>query len=160
MASYGKGVENRLRIESDHLDRIRSLAERAYPHECCGILIGPESGERSVEELIEARNQRADSPANRYLISPDFLYEIERKLRGSGRRMIGFFHSHPDTPARPSRYDLEHAWPWYSYLIVSVRKGKAREALSWRLIEDRSGFDPESVEIGRPVGGGRTAGHF
>lgn len=140
-------VESVLRVAAEHLEQIRGLAEQTYPHECCGILIGPEEAAgKAVDEILPARNQRTDSPANRYLITAEFIHEVEKKLRGSKRRIIGFFHSHPDAPARPSQFDREHAWPWYSYLIVSVRKGAAGEASSWRLKEDRSGFHPETVE--------------
>jgi proteasome lid subunit RPN8/RPN11 len=60
--------------------------------------------------------------------------------------VLGFFHSHPDHPARPSAFDLEHAWPYYSYLIVSVVDGKVAGIASWRLAADRTRFDPEPLE--------------
>lgn len=135
-------------IRESHLAQIRSLGERAYPEECCGVLLGrPEGGVKKVEVLLPARNRRTDSAANRYLIEGEFVRAVEKKLCGSDRQIIGFFHSHPDAPARPSQYDRRHAWPWYSYVIVSVKKGEAVETLSWTLLDDRSGFDLEPLEI-------------
>jgi proteasome lid subunit RPN8/RPN11 len=102
---------------------------------------------KSVSELVPAINERTDSLANRYLITADFVQKLEARLRGTDSSIVGFFHSHPDVPARPSAYDQEHAWPWYSYLIVSVIKGEAHEVLNWKLKDDRSAFDPEDIEF-------------
>ncbi len=101
----------------------------------------------TVTQLIPAENQRTDSPANRYLITPDLLNELEKKLKGTDRAIVGFFHSHPDVPAQPSTYDQDHAWPWYSYVIVSVNKGEAGEIHNWKLKDDRSAFDAEKMEL-------------
>lgn len=136
-----------IQLSAMHLERIRGFGEKSYPNECCGILVGRlETDAKRVETLIPARNQRTDSAANRYLIDGEFVNEVERKLRGTGSQIVGFFHSHPDVAARPSTYDREHAWPWYSYLIVSVRGGEAKEALSWTLSDDRSAFEPEPIQ--------------
>lgn len=125
---------------------IRHLAEQTYPHECCGLLVGRVNQDsRRIVAAVAAENKRTDSLHNRYLIDPDWFQKTERKLRGGDKEIVGFFHSHPDAPARPSEFDREHAWPWYSYLIVSVVKGAARELTGWRLREDRSGFEPEEI---------------
>ncbi len=127
---------------------MKQIAQRSYPHECCGILVGSAgAGVKVVGRLVEAENQRSDSPANRYLIEPQFLRRLEEEIRDRGEEIVGFFHSHPDVPARPSSYDRDHAWPWYSYVIVSVKERKVREVLSWQLKEDRSVFEPEAVEF-------------
>lgn len=137
-----------LRLKSDQLEEIKKIAEEAYPHECCGVLAGASDGSiKTVLSLIPAENQRTDSPANRYLIAPEFLHGLEKQLRGAGKDIVGFFHSHPDVAARPSEYDREHAWPWFSYIIVSVRQRQAGEVLNWRLKEDRSAFEPEDLEV-------------
>ena len=137
-----------LQLNSAHADEIRQIGEQTYPHECCGLLVGSLDGEvKIVSRLIPAENERTDSPANRYLITAGFLHETENSLRGSGSAILGFFHSHPDVPAQPSQYDQDHAWPWYSYLIVSVREGESRELLNWKLRDDRSAFEPEGLEI-------------
>jgi proteasome lid subunit RPN8/RPN11 len=91
-------------------------------------------------------NRRTDDP-HRYLISPDDLRLIEARLRSSGQEVMGFYHSHPDHPATPSAFDTEQAWPWYSYIIVGVDRGRAAELASWVLADDRSVMHPESIEV-------------
>ncbi len=136
-----------IRLKKGDLESIKQIAQDTYPHECCGIMVGLVKGDiKSVNELIPAVNEQTDSPANRYLITSDFVQKIEARLRNTDSSIVGFFHSHPDVPARPSAYDQEHAWPWYSYLIVSVMKGQAGEVLNWKLKNDRSAFDPEDID--------------
>ena len=137
-----------IRLKSADIEEIKQIAQKTYPHECCGVMVGSvEDGVKTVTQLIPAENQRTDSPANRYLITPDLLNELEKKLKGTDRAIVGFFHSHPDVPARPSTYDQDHAWPWYSYVIVSVNKGEAGEIHNWKLKDDRSAFDAEKMEL-------------
>ena len=137
-----------IRLKSADIEEIKQIAQKTYPHECCGVMVGSvENGVKTVTELVPAENQRTDSPANRYLITPDLLNELEKKLKGTDRAIVGFFHSHPDVPARPSTYDQDHAWPWYSYVIVSVNKGEAGEIHNWKLRDDRSAFDAEKMEL-------------
>ncbi len=137
-----------IRLKSADIEEIKQIAQKTYPHECCGVMVGSvENGVKTVTQLIPAENQRTDSPANRYLITPDLLNELEKKLKGTDRAIVGFFHSHPDVPARPSTYDQDHAWPWYSYVIVSVNKGQAGEIHNWKLKDDRSAFDAEKMEL-------------
>jgi proteasome lid subunit RPN8/RPN11 len=137
-----------IRLKKDDLESIRQIAQETYPHECCGIMVGSVEGDiKSVRELIPAVNERTDSLANRYLITSDFVQKIEARIRNTDSSIVGFFHSHPDVPARPSVYDREHAWPWYSYLIVSVMKGQAGEVLNWKLKDDRSAFDTEAIDV-------------
>ena len=137
-----------IRLKSADIEEIKQIAQKTYPHECCGVMVGSvENGVKTVTELIPAENQRTDSPANRYLITPDLLNELEKKLKGTDRAIVGFFHSHPDVPARPSAYDQDHAWPWYSYVIVSVNRGQAGEIHNWKLRDDRSAFDAEKMEL-------------
>lgn len=137
-----------IRLKSADIEEIKQIAQKTYPHECCGVMVGSvENGVKTVTQIIPAENQRTDSPANRYLITPDLLNELEKKLKGTDRAIVGFFHSHPDVPARPSTYDQDHAWPWYSYVIVSVNKGEAGEIHNWKLKDDRSAFDAEKMEL-------------
>jgi proteasome lid subunit RPN8/RPN11 len=84
------------------------------------------------------------------LIDPQDQLKVEKDARQRGLEVLGYYHSHPDHPARPSNYDREHAWPWYSYVILAVEKGEAKELTSWVLAEDRSGFAVEPVELLKP----------
>jgi proteasome lid subunit RPN8/RPN11 len=138
-----------LRIGKDDLARIHAHGESAYPEECCGVLIGREGkdGDSAIVERIEAAdNERVDSRHNRYVISPQSLLKAQREARASGLDIVGYYHSHPDHPARPSEFDREHAWPGTSYVIVSVEKGKAVDCRSWRLRDDRAAFEEESLD--------------
>ena len=137
-----------LRLPARESERIRAHLARVYPDEGCGVLLGRDAdGARDVVGIMAFENRREDSPHNRYLIAPEQFLVAERTAREAGLDVIGFFHSHPDHPARPSAFDLEHAWPYYSYLIVSVERGEARAARSFRLADDRSRFEEEPLEL-------------
>lgn len=131
------------------MESIRSEAEAGYPYEICGFLLGSrESDALRVDEARPAGNARTDSAGTtRYRIEPDVYRAVEREADRAGSEIVGFYHSHPDAPARPSEYDLDHAWPSVAYLIVSVREGEAGEATGWRLTDDRTRFDPIELEI-------------
>lgn len=145
-------------------ERIRAHLCRVYPDEGCGVLLGRDGDAREVAGIVPLENRNQDSPHNRYLVGPEQFLAADRAARGAGLEVIGFFHSHPDHPPRPSAFDLQNAWPYYSYLIVNVTRGEAGEARSWRLADDRSRFEEERVEIReggadsgraeRPGGGG------
>jgi proteasome lid subunit RPN8/RPN11 len=135
-----------LRLNETLLGRLRLEGERSYPGECCGVLAGRAGEAREVLQLFPVANRRTDDP-HRYLIGPDDLRRVEAELSRSGLEVLGFYHSHPDHPAVPSRFDLEHAWPWYSYLILRVEGGRAAEAGSWQLADDRSSMRPESLDV-------------
>ena len=137
-----------LRLSSRDRERMHEHLREAYPEEGCGVMLGRDSADaRDVVEVIPFENQREDSRANRYLIAPEQFLAADREARARGLDVIGFFHSHPDHPAQPSAFDLEHAWPYYSYLIVSVERGRAVDTRAWRLLEDRSRFEPETLEL-------------
>jgi proteasome lid subunit RPN8/RPN11 len=129
------------------IEAIRSHGEEAFPNECCGFMLGKANGDlRNVAELMRAENDREDEAKyNRFLITPDAFMRGEKTAREKGLDIIGFYHSHPDAPARPSQYDLDHAWPWYSYVIVSIKAGKADVMTSWVLREDRGAFGEEDI---------------
>jgi proteasome lid subunit RPN8/RPN11 len=129
------------------LDRIEGHGKRAYGEECCGFLLGKLNGSsKSVEDIVEIENERKEERQRRYLITPEVYVKVDQEARKRGLEILGFYHSHPDHPARPSQYDLEHAWSWFSYLITSVEKGEPKETTCWVLREDRSEFDQEPIE--------------
>jgi proteasome lid subunit RPN8/RPN11 len=137
-----------LRINPEIVDRIRAHGAEGYPHEICGALLGRENGEeREVTALVPLENQRADSPRNRFEITADDARRADAIARERKLELIGWYHSHPDHPARPSEFDREHAWPWYSYVILSVENRQPGELTSWRLRDDRSGYEEEAVEF-------------
>lgn len=122
-------------------------ARDRYPHECCGALLGREegAGARRLVRVVPVANERREERERRYLVGPRRILELQEEADGEGLEVLGFFHSHPDHPARPSAFDAEHAWPWYSYVIVPVRDGEPGRARSWRLRDDRSRFDEEEI---------------
>ena len=144
-----------LRLEEKFAAAIRAHGVETYPHECCGAILGADVGAaRDVVALVPLPNRRDDSPRNRFEITADDVRAAEKKARELGADLVGWYHSHPDHPAKPSEFDREHAWPWYSYIIVSVANGKPQEMTSWRLNDDRAEFSSESIELHE----GRTAG--
>ena len=138
---------SRLVIKPSDLEAIGRHGEATFPEECCGFLIGRAAGETTtVERLLPVDNERQDSRHNRYVIPPEAVLAAEITARAEGLGVIGYFHSHPDHPARPSEFDREHAWPGTSYVIVSIEKGKAVDCRSWRLSDDRTAFEEERVD--------------
>ena len=136
-----------LRLPSAIADEIRRHGEGAYPAECCGALIGRVEGEANeVMRLAPAVNRRTDDP-HRYLIAPDDLRRLELDVRAAGQEIVGYYHSHPDHPARPSAFDTEHAWPWYSYLIVRIDRGRGADLTSWVLDDAQPMMHPESLDV-------------
>jgi proteasome lid subunit RPN8/RPN11 len=136
-----------LRLSGALADEIRHHGEAAYPAECCGAMVGRvEGAAKEVLRLSPAVNRRTDDP-HRYLIAPDDLRQLEREVRGAGQEIVGYYHSHPDHPARPSAFDAEHAWPWYSYLIVRIDRGRGADLASWVLDDERPLMHPESLDV-------------
>jgi len=135
-----------LEISHTLLTKIREHGKSAYPLECCGLLFGKANkSAKSVTSLKPVKNSREDSRENRYLISPLDLLAADKEARQSGMDIVGIYHSHPDHPARPSEFDREHAFPWYSYIIISVAGGNPEDITSWTLRDDRSAFDSEDL---------------
>lgn len=136
-----------LKIENQLLRRIHSHGVETYPHECCGALLGRDGNSgREVLDLLPLANRRNDSPRNRFEVTPEDVRLAEKTASERQIELIGWYHSHPDAPARPSEFDREHAWPWYSYIIVSVQQGQPRDTTSWRLHDDRAAYDSEKIE--------------
>ena len=121
---------------------IRQHGTEAYPNECCGALFGKDG---QVTATFALPNTTEEGPRRRFLVRPQDYREAERRATELGADLLGFYHSHPDHPAQPSQYDLDHAWPFFAYIIVSVREGVPQDMTSWRLRDDRSGFEPEDL---------------
>jgi proteasome lid subunit RPN8/RPN11 len=136
-----------VKLATDHINIIREHGERTFPEECCGLLLGTlEDGARVIQEVLSLENIRKDSRHNRVELDPLDYARAEREAAKRGLGVWGYYHSHPDHPAIPSTFDLEHA-PFieWSYIIVSVRSGSADEVRAWTVREDRSQFDEEEI---------------
>lgn len=146
-----------MRLPRAELRRIRDHARATYPHECCGALVGRSLGdgdasredgfEKSVVRAVPLTNERTDARERRYVISSSVVREVEGDAARDQMELLGFYHSHPDHSSEPSRFDLEHAWPWYIYLILPVRAGVVGAPRGWSLAADRRGFLEDTVTI-------------
>lgn len=147
-----------IKITTNHQEIIKNHAEKTYPEECCGLILGYLSSQgKTVVEVIptdnvwntEASNftqaQKEYSTRKRYAIAPQVMLQIQKEARSRNLNIIGIYHSHPDYPAIPSEWDRLYAWGEYSYIIVSVQNGKAGELQSWSL-DDNHQFHSETLE--------------
>lgn len=134
--------DSRLVLLPAVVEAIRRHGREAYPHECCGALLGRDE---AIVEAYPLPNTTGEGPRRRFLVRPEDYREAERRAAALGADLVGFYHSHPDHPARPSEYDLAHAWPYFAYVILSVQNGEPSELTSWRLRHDRSAFDEERI---------------
>ncbi len=135
-----------LRIRREVLDQIIFHSRRTYPEECCGLLVAHVGEKRDVVEAVEMRNSFPGPRQKRYSIDPMELYRVDKSISEQGGLIVGIYHSHPDHPPTLSSYDLKRAWPWFSYLVVSVSRGEFNEVKSWTLADDRTAFT-EPIEV-------------
>jgi proteasome lid subunit RPN8/RPN11 len=151
-----------LKLYSHHLQAIQNHAERIYPEECCGLLLGQRRGDvKTLIEVLPTENSWDDEAADafqaiegsaqlesskrrRFSIAPVVMLKAQKDARDRRLDIIGIFHSHPDHPAVPSEFDRAIAWQQYSYIIVSVQQGKACDLKSWSL-DDNHQFQPEDI---------------
>jgi proteasome lid subunit RPN8/RPN11 len=140
-----------IRLSARLIGEMRRHAEREYPHECCGLLVGQIADEgrtREVFELYPVANTYAEGERHHRMQIPPLAYiQAERAFAPRGLGVIGNYHSHPDHPAVPSQFDLAHLapWPTMSYVVVAVAEGRAVDLRSWELRADRSRFDEEEI---------------
>jgi proteasome lid subunit RPN8/RPN11 len=146
--SQSQGIQP-LRLSKSQDEQIRREAAEVYPNECCGIIYGViHDGVRVVHSLEAVPNVFDEEERyHRFSISGAQLMKAERQAGERNELVLGFYHSHPDHPARPSEYDRQHAWPFYSYVIVAVEKRTPRDVTSWQLNEQSEQFDRQAIEI-------------
>jgi proteasome lid subunit RPN8/RPN11 len=133
---------------------IQAEGIRAYPSECCGVMIGHDivlkdgSIRREVQSLQPLTNSfEKEEQYHRFRLDPLEYINVEKAAGAAGKLVLGFYHSHPDCPAAPSEYDRQHGWPFYSYVIVSIMKSQAAEMTSWQLNEQTEQFVPEEITL-------------
>ncbi len=143
-----------IEINNSIAGSITEHAERDYPHECGGMLIGHfAEGKKTVTEIFPLENAREEEARhNRVLILPKDVLRAERYARDKKLDVVGYYHSHPESPAVPSQYDLDHALPVWSYVIASVIGGKVVDIRSWEMENDRSRFKEESIVNDQAIG--------
>ena len=126
----------------------KSHSENDYPHECCGFILGQFKDDESFGiEYLPASNVKEENRERRFLIDPLAYQKAEDEADDQGMSIISIVHSHPDHPDKPSDFDRDHAWPGFSYIIISVINGKAAGYRSWKLNENREFFIEETIKI-------------
>jgi len=147
-------TDHRIAVSPAVDDAIRRHGEEAYPHECCGALVGnvgnvgnAASGGH-VTATVPLPNTTEEGPRRRFLVRPSDYRMAESRATELGGELLGFYHSHPDHPARPSQFDLDHAWPTFAYVIVAVGAGQAGDMTVWWLKDDRSSFEEGELHHG------------
>jgi proteasome lid subunit RPN8/RPN11 len=131
-------TDARLTLDAGIAQAIRRHGEETYPHECCGAIVGRNN---SAAAVVALPNTTEEGPRRRFLVRPSDYRLAEQRAGELGAELLGFYHSHPDHPARPSQYDLDHAWPTFAYVIVSVAAGAAADMTVWWLKDDRTTFE-------------------
>ena len=128
--------------------QIEEEGSKAYPNECCGILFGRDvDGKRIVDRLLPVPNDfETGEQYHRFSISPKLLMQSEQSASENGDLVLGFYHSHPDHPARPSEYDRQHGWPFYSYIIVAIEKRTPAALTCWVLNDSTEQFEEQTVK--------------
>ncbi len=143
MAQLGR----RLILGVEHLQVLRRLAEEMAPEECCGVLLGRVLAmESTVDEVLQGKNV-ADDRRRRYDIDVPTLLLAHRRARETGRDIVGYYHSHPASPPRPSATDRQYAWPETSYLILGLPQDGGIAARSWRLGQDGETLEEEELVV-------------
>ncbi len=135
-----------LRFRDDSRARLEALAAESYPVEGCGVMVGEfGASEVSVVRVSRGRNLVTDRAHDRYELDPGDIVAAERGARADGLDVVGFWHTHPDHPARPSRFDTERAWPDYVYVICSTTADGVADLRAWRLDAASGEFAEVSV---------------
>jgi proteasome lid subunit RPN8/RPN11 len=140
-----------MRIDQAHLDAISAHGKRGYPYEVCGVLLG-RAGEGRVAKVAEMVNRETEQPKIRYQIAPEDLLKLQRESRTEQLEIIGYYHTHPDHPPRPSETDRRIAAGGLSdgvfHIVMAVEKGETtRLETAWVFRDALQGFEPEPLEI-------------
>ncbi|MHB8510416.1 MAG: M67 family metallopeptidase [Candidatus Dormibacteria bacterium] len=135
-----------MRINHQLRGEMAQMGESTYPNEGCGILIGRPGPDVEVVEVLKGTNLRNDRARDRYVLDPLEVVRAEKRAQARGLDVVGFWHTHPDHPARPSQYDADHAWPEYVYVIMAIHQGKHVDVTAWVLEEgELPRFRPEEM---------------
>jgi len=141
-----------VRLSPELIDAMKRHARTTYPLECCGYLLAPAEidrrpGPRIVTGIEAAANEYPGERRRRFEIRPSELREVERRLEGTGQLVAGFYHSHPDHPAKPSAFDEEHAWPWYTYVVLGVTASEVPGIGAFELDAETGRFHDVPLEV-------------
>ncbi|HNJ05970.1 MAG TPA: M67 family metallopeptidase [Leptospiraceae bacterium] len=132
-----------------HSEEIKSHGREAFPEECCGAMLGvvDTEGGKITKKIVRIENTMSENRHRRFSITPDDYRQLESLAKSENLTLLGFYHTHPDHPAQPSQTDLSFAWPFFSYIILSVLKGNPDIMNSFELDLDTEKFKDESIAI-------------
>ena len=134
-----------IKIPASILRQIYDHTESSYPHECCGVVIGTMRENKIVHAFRPCGNLNTERAHDRYEMDLRDWLKAQKEFENSPWEIVGIYHSHPDHPSRPSQTDTDRAWPDYSYIIISVEKGKVAKAQSWVLNDGEKKFYEEPL---------------
>ena len=137
-----------INLTDDIIKKFKKHGELDYPDECCGFILGNFKSNESIGvEYLPASNVKEGNRKRRFLIDPMTYQKAEDEADEKGLSVISIVHSHPDHPDKPSDFDRDHAWPGFSYIIISVQDGKTASYRSWQLNKNREFFIEENIKI-------------
>jgi proteasome lid subunit RPN8/RPN11 len=136
-------------MSADLRSRIFEQLQHNYPNEGGGFLLGElQNGIVTVRDVRPVENVfTSEEQYHRYAMTPADWIKLEDEADARGLTLVGYYHSHPNSPAIPSEYDRTYALPNFRYLITSIYASKVAELRGWQLTEDRSKFEELSVQI-------------
>ncbi len=139
-----------MRLPKETVEAMLAHARNGYPFEVCGVFLGG-SGSARVEAAKPVVNREMESPRVRYQIAPEDLIRIQREAREQGLEILGYYHSHPDHPARPSETDRRVAAGGLSdgvyHVVVGVEKGERALPTAWVFRDATQAFEEEPFEV-------------
>ena len=135
-----------IRIDQEPWAAMVSHARQTYPNECCGAMLGEITDDgKHVRVAIALQNAFQGAQATRYELRPEDLLAADKAARERNMDLIGIYHSHPDCDAYFSETDLKNSCPWYSFVVLSIRKGEFDHANSWLPNVDQTAADKEEL---------------
>jgi proteasome lid subunit RPN8/RPN11 len=133
------------------LEEMLAQARERYPFEACGVLVGVVQSLARVERVVPVVNREQEQPRVRYQIAPEDLIRIQREARDRGEEIVGYYHSHPDHPARPSETDRRIAAEGLSdgvyHVVVGVEKGERAFPTAWVFRDASQSFHEEALDV-------------
>jgi proteasome lid subunit RPN8/RPN11 len=135
-----------IQIESAPWASMVAHAQKTYPNECCGAMLGSiDDGLKLVREALPLQNAFEGAQAARYELRPEDLLAADRAARDRNMELIGIYHSHPDCDAYFSQTDLKNSCPWYSFVVLSIQSGKFHHANSWLPNAEQTAAEKEEL---------------
>ena len=141
-----------MRISGAQLEGICAHARKGHPFEVCGVLVGTtREGIAHVSSALPVENRETEAPRVRYLIAPEDLLRIQRESREAGHDILGYYHSHPDHPARPSETDRRIAAGGLSdgvvHMVVGVKADGTAVPTAWIFRDAQQAFEAEALDV-------------